>query len=114
MALLPGTSDTSVERSAHGSDTARVSDRHRGDCGDCDIRAARPAGEARGFAWVIGAFVICPCHLPITLTVAAALLGGTSAGIALRAHPITAGTLITLTWAASTWHGFRLMEKARR
>lgn len=63
---------------------------------------------------MIGAFVICPCHLPITLTVAAAVLGGTSAGIALRAHPIAAGALITLTWAAATWHGFRLMGDARQ
>jgi hypothetical protein len=62
---------------------------------------------------VIGAFAICPCHLPLTLALAAAVLGGTSAGIAVRAHPIAAGALITLTWAAATWHGFRLMDRAR-
>jgi len=62
---------------------------------------------------VIGAFVICPCHLPITMAVAAALLGTSAAGLALRSHPIAAGLLITLTWAAATWHGFRLMGPRR-
>jgi mercuric ion transport protein len=60
-------------------------------------------------AWVIGAFVICPCHLPITLALLAALLGGTAAGVAVRSHPFVAGGIITATWAAATWHGFKLM-----
>jgi mercuric ion transport protein len=63
---------------------------------------------------VIGAFVICPCHLPLTLALAAALLGGTAAGAALRGHPIAAGTIITATWAAATWHGFRLMRRSTK
>ena len=41
--------------------------------------------------WMIGAFVFCPCHLPITLSALALLLGGTVAGAALRAHPYIAG-----------------------
>jgi hypothetical protein len=61
---------------------------------------------------VIGAFVICPCHLPLTLALAATLLGGTAAGGALRGHPFVAGSIITLAWAAATWHGFRLMRRA--
>ena len=62
-------------------------------------------------AWVIGAFVICPCHLPITMMVAATLLAGTAAGAALRGHPVVAGTLITLVWLLATWHGIRLMRR---
>lgn len=69
--------------------------------------------EHRGLAWVIGAFLICPCHLPITLWVAGALLGGTALGAALRNHPIIAGTIITIPWAAATWYGFYLMRLAR-
>jgi len=65
-------------------------------------------------AWVIGAFVFCPCHLPITLTVAAALLAGTAAGVAVRSHPVIAGALISAAWAAGTWHGFRLMATPQR
>ena len=69
-----------------------------------------PRAETRGLAWVLGAFVICPCHLPLTLALASALLAGTAAGAAVRGHPIATGIAITLAWAAATWHGLRLMR----
>jgi len=69
--------------------------------------------ENRGMAWVIGAFVFCPCHLPITLSVLGLLLGGTAAGALLRAHPYVAGAVVTTLWAAGTWRGFRLIRAAR-
>ena len=69
--------------------------------------------ENRGMAWVIGAFVFCPCHLPITLSVLALMLGGTAAGALLRAHPFAAGAAVTLLWIAGTWRGFALMKRAR-
>ncbi len=69
--------------------------------------------ENRGMAWMIGAFVFCPCHLPITLSVLALLLGGTAAGAALRAHPYLAAIVVTLLWAAGTWRGYRLIRRAR-
>jgi len=68
--------------------------------------------ENRGIAWVIGAFVICPCHLPLTMALATTLLAGTAAGAALRGHPLVAGTIITLAWLAATWHGVRLLRKS--
>ena len=64
--------------------------------------------------WVIGAFVFCPCHLPTTLGVLALLLGGTAAGVSLRAHPYIAGVVITVLWVAGTWRGFALVRSARR
>ena len=67
--------------------------------------------QGRGAAWVAGAFVICPCHLPITMMLAATVLAGTTAGVLLRAHVFVAGTIITLVWLAATWHGFRLMRR---
>ena len=65
-------------------------------------------------AWVIGAFLICPCHLPLTLWLAASLLSGTVAGTLLRAHPYVAGSVISLAWLAATWHGLRLIRSAER
>ena len=62
---------------------------------------------------MIGAFVFCPCHLPITLRALALLLGGTVAGAALRAHPYIAGMIVTLLWAAGTWRGFALVNRAK-
>ena len=64
-------------------------------------------------AWMIGAFVFCPCHLPITLAALALLLGGTAAGAALRAHPYIAAVVVTLLWAAGTWRGYQLIRRAR-
>lgn len=64
--------------------------------------------------WVMGAFVFCPCHLPITLSVLALLLGGTAAGALLRAHPYLAGTVVTALWVAGTWRGFALVRLARQ
>ncbi len=95
----------------HAADDSHMPDRGRGDCGDCADGAAQPTNN-RGLAWVIGAFVICPCHLPLTMALAATLLGGTAAGAALRGHPYVAGALISLLWLAATWHGFRLMRPA--
>jgi len=68
--------------------------------------------ENRGMMWMIGAFVLCPCHLPITLSALALLLGGTVAGAALRAHPYIAGMIVTLLWAAGTWRGLALVKRA--
>jgi cytochrome c biogenesis protein CcdA len=78
----------------------------------CEIDPRRL--EKRGMAWVMGAFVFCPCHLPITLSVLALLLGGTAAGTALRSHPYVAGAAITSLWAAGTWRGFLLVRAAQR
>jgi hypothetical protein len=64
--------------------------------------------------WVMGAFVFCPCHLPITLSVLALLFGGTAAGVALRAHPFIAAGIVTLLWIAGTWRGFALVRAARK
>ena len=69
--------------------------------------------ENRGMMWMIGAFVFCPCHLPITLSVLALLLGGTVAGAALRAHPYIAGIIVTLMWVAGTWRGLALVRRAK-
>ena len=68
--------------------------------------------ENRGMAWVIGAFLICPCHLPLTLWLAATLLSGTVAGAVLRDHVYVAGAVISVTWLVATWHGIRLIRSA--
>jgi MerE protein len=105
--------DAFTRSDAHGSDDARLPGSDTGACDRC-VGRARPSREARGIAWVAGAFVICPCHLPITLAVGAALLSGTAAGVAVRSHPVIAGVLISAIWAAATWHGFRLMGTPQR
>ena len=65
-------------------------------------------------AWVIGAFLICPCHLPLTLGLAGTALAGTAVGALVSGHPYAAGALISSAWLAATWHGIRQLQSARR
>ena len=69
--------------------------------------------ENRGLTWVLGAFAICPCHLPLTLWIAGAALSGTAAGALLRQHVYAAGIAITAVWAAATWRGIRYFRAAK-
>ena len=75
----------------------------------CDVPARL---ERRGLLWMIGAFVFCPCHLPITLSVLALIFGGTAAGALLQAHPYAAAAVVTLLWIAGTWRGLVLVKCA--
>jgi hypothetical protein len=70
--------------------------------------------ENRGLTWVFGAFLFCPCHLPLTLAVAATALSGTALGVATRAHPYVAGAIVTIAWATATWRGIYLVRLAAR
>jgi Fe2+ transport system protein B len=67
----------------------------------------------RGVIWIIGSFVVCPCHLPVTLWVASALLSGSAAGSLLLGHPYVAGAILGILWLAGTVYGFHLMRRAR-
>jgi len=78
----------------------------------CLVGCTPVPSETRGMAWVIGAFLICPCHLPITLGLAGALLAGTAAGALLQGHLVAAGTIVSLAWLTATWHGFRLLRSS--
>ncbi len=66
--------------------------------------------QRRGTLWVIGSFVFCPCHLPITLGLLAAIFSGTALGALVVHYSIIAGTITTLLWAAGTWYGFRQLR----
>ena len=80
-------------------------------------RAACPLSpeqtNRRGLAWIIGAFVLCPCHLPLTLWVVAALLSGTAAGALLLGHPYLSGVVLGVLWLLGTLRGLDLMRRAR-
>jgi|KBSMisStaDraftv2_1062788.scaffolds.fasta_scaffold02228_12 cytochrome c biogenesis protein CcdA len=69
--------------------------------------------DRRGVMWILGAFVLCPCHLPITLWVVGALLSGTALGAVFTGHLFVAGAAISIVWLAATLHGFNLMRRAR-
>lgn len=70
--------------------------------------------ERRGRRWLVGSFLLCPCHLPISLAILASVAGGTMVGSLLRDHVLIAGLAISLGWAAGTANGFRLLRHAQR
>lgn len=70
--------------------------------------------ERRGRRWLIWSFLLCPCHLPLTLAVLGSVLAGTSVGAMLGDHAWVAGTIITLTWIVGTGYGFHLIRRAQR
>ena len=71
-----------------------------------------PALERRGRAWLLWSFLLCPCHLPLTLAVLASVLTGTSLGVALRDHTWVAGVLISVAWIGGTGYGLRLIRQS--
>lgn len=73
-----------------------------------------PIPERRGRRWIFGSFLLCPCHLPVTLAIVASLAGGTALGALLRDHTLLAGLVITLGWLIGTANGFRLVRHAHR
>ena len=63
---------------------------------------------------MFGSFLLCPCHLPLTLAVLAAVLGGTGAGAVLADNLVVAGGVIAVLWLAGTAYGFHLLRRAQR
>ena len=78
---------------------------------ECPVTVPAAHAQNRGLAWVTGAFLICPCHLPLTMTLAATVLAGTTVGVLLHTHSLAAGALITLVWLGGTCHGIRLLRR---
>ena len=70
--------------------------------------------ERHGRRWLLWSFLLCPCHLPLSLGVLATVLAGTSAGALVRDHAWLAGTVLTLTWVLGTGYGFHLIRRAQR
>lgn len=70
--------------------------------------------ERQGRRWIVGSFLLCPCHLPITLAIVASLAGGTALGGLLRDHGLLAGAVVTAAWVIGTANGFRLVRHAQR
>jgi MerE protein len=78
----------------------------------CALPVNAAGGEKRGMLWVAGSFLICPCHLPLTLGLLGTVLGGTAAGALLRQYPVAAGLVVTVAWALGTLRGVKHLRNA--
>ena len=97
------------------TERARTEDNLRSTVGDLTATPSEsPVVERRGRRWIFGSFLLCPCHLPLTIAIVMSLAGGTVVGGLLRDHALLAGVVISLGWAAGTANGFRLVRHAQR
>lgn len=68
--------------------------------------------ERRGRAWLMWSFIICPCHLPVTMTVIGTLLGGSALGTFLTRNTLAVGVVLGALYAVGLFIGFRHLRAA--
>jgi len=70
--------------------------------------------EQRGRRWFVLSFVLCPCHLPITLALLGTAFGGTVFGAALTGNALRVGLVMSAAYSLVLWQGFRQIRRAKR
>jgi len=73
---------------------------------DPDVR------ERQGRRWLIWSFIFCPCHLPISLAVLAAIFGGTAFGTVISRNTLGVGLAFGAVYAVGVGIGFRHIRAA--
>ena len=71
------------------------------------------AQERRGRRWLVASYVLCPCHLPVTLALLGVVVGGTSLGAAVTGNALAVGAVLTLLYGAALVKGFGLIRRAK-
>ena len=79
----------------------------------CDPTRARRL-EIRGFTWIAGSCLVCPCHLPQTLWLVGSVAARTALAPWLAHHQLLTAVLLTTLWAAGTAYGIRQVRISRR
>lgn len=59
-------------------------------------------------------YLFCPCHIPLTLGLLGALLGGSAWGAAVTGNAIHVGVVLSAVYAVVLWRGFREIRRAKR
>jgi hypothetical protein len=85
---------------------------------DVPIRDAPPspvdavAREKRGRRWLVWSFIFCPCHLPLSMAVLAAMFGGSAFGALIGRNTLGVGLVFGLIYAVGVGIGFRHLRAA--
>lgn len=78
-----------------------------------DDRSESPVDrERRGRRWLIWSFLLCPCHLPVTLGVLGAILGTSAFGGLVARNHLAIGILLTSIYAVGLFIGLRHIRAA--
>ena len=78
------------------------------------VQTATSDHERRGRRWLIWSFVFCPCHLPLTMGVAATLFGGTAFGTLVGSNKLGVGLISGAMYAVGVGIGFRHLRRATK
>ncbi len=68
--------------------------------------------ERRGRRWLIWSFIFCPCHLPISMGVLAAIFGGSAFGALISRNTLGVGLVLGSIYAIGVGIGFRHLRAA--
>ena len=68
--------------------------------------------ERRGRRWLIWSFIFCPCHLPISMAVLAAIFGGSAFGALIGRNTLGVGIVLGTIYAIGVGIGFRHLRAA--
>lgn len=69
--------------------------------------------ENRGRLWLVLSYLLCPCHLPVSLALLGAAFGGTALGSFLTTNSWRTGTILGVLYAAALWRGFTHLRRAK-
>lgn len=75
-------------------------------------REARSA-ENRGRLWLVLSYVLCPCHLPVTMALLVTLAGGTAVGAAMTESMWRLGAVMAGLYGLALWRGFHHLRRAK-
>lgn len=70
--------------------------------------------EQRGRRWLIWSFILCPCHLPITLGVVGVVFGGSALGTLVSQNQWGVGLALTAIYAVGLAIGLRHVHAANK
>ena len=70
--------------------------------------------ERRGRRWVVWSFILCPCHLPVTLGVLGTVFGGTAFGPLIARNGWTVAIVLTAIYAVALGIGLRHVHLANK
>lgn len=70
--------------------------------------------EKRGRRWLVVSYVLCPCHLPVTLSLLAVAFGGTALGSVVVGHAGWVAAALTALYVGVLWRGFQRIRAAKR
>jgi hypothetical protein len=110
---MPVPADTDVMTATAEQIVAAAPAAVAGDTASITADAAK-ALERKGRRWLLWSFVFCPCHLPLTMAVLAAVFGGSAFGVMLKQNTLWVGIVCAVLYAAGVAVGFRHLRRATK